>query len=405
MGVALAPVALQVGRLAIGGTLPNWYYSQRLINWTHRECQLERRELELSTRSVHLSRRAVPMGVINAWREDLRDLFSVKMQMLDNYLLVTTLLFSVGFSVVLEGTFPPPEAVRKDEGWLCVYAALCGLALVCPFLGLLCIIRCKALLERSFQEKVFKINKLVTHMLRDISREVANTQASWKAEEDQSCGSSSHEGRPQPTMTSRVHSETFSKIDKKMQESLKMLFNEDCKRDSWDDRCEFLYKIAVMFAWTSMLACMAVCILLMVLIVKLRYRPANAPWRSYLTTLVVAITCGFCIGGWVCQPPRKRAAPDQSMNSSCYSAPSVAQVSERLRNEDSGAATDMPVQSLSAPALLRQVSMASCNSDIDDGTPYPVKAQSDLQASASCNYKQPFPISDSVATKACCHRP
>ena len=54
------------------------------------------------------------MDILNTIREEMRDQVAVIMSSLDNLLVVATLMLSIGFGFVVEGTFPP-EVSEEDE--------------------------------------------------------------------------------------------------------------------------------------------------------------------------------------------------------------------------------------------------------------------------------------------------
>jgi len=123
------------------------HLNEQEISFTRQSVRCDQNVLRVETRNFQIDQLITSIGALHAIREDARDLFKARLQRLDNLLFVTTLLLTVGFGCVLEGTFPPPEAAQENEFGLCVYATLCGLALVFPFFGLLCISSAKVFLN------------------------------------------------------------------------------------------------------------------------------------------------------------------------------------------------------------------------------------------------------------------
>eukprot|EP00928_Gymnodinium_smaydae_P027613 TRINITY_DN2129_c1_g1_i3.p1 TRINITY_DN2129_c1_g1~~TRINITY_DN2129_c1_g1_i3.p1 ORF type:complete len:356 (-),score=74.47 TRINITY_DN2129_c1_g1_i3:158-1162(-) len=101
----------------------------------------------------YLQIRQVHIDTLNNMREDLRDLYEMDARKIDNSMIVTTLMLTIGFGFVVEGTFPPTtedagHAISTVESCLrVVYAIVAGLALVCPFWSMLCLVECKRRLD------------------------------------------------------------------------------------------------------------------------------------------------------------------------------------------------------------------------------------------------------------------
>ncbi|CAJ1327071.1 unnamed protein product [Effrenium voratum] len=49
------------------------------------------------------------IDILNTVREEMRDQVTVIISSLDNLMVVATLMLSIGFGFVVEGTFPPAE--------------------------------------------------------------------------------------------------------------------------------------------------------------------------------------------------------------------------------------------------------------------------------------------------------
>eukprot|EP00929_Paragymnodinium_shiwhaense_P002117 TRINITY_DN102309_c0_g1_i1.p1 TRINITY_DN102309_c0_g1~~TRINITY_DN102309_c0_g1_i1.p1 ORF type:complete len:390 (-),score=59.22 TRINITY_DN102309_c0_g1_i1:114-1283(-) len=108
-----------------------------------------RNELRWAEIDYYLQVRQVHIDTLNNLREDLRDLYQMHKGKLDNSMIVATLMLSIGFGFVVEGTFPPEGPVKGPwEATLrVVYACVAGLALVCPFWSMLCLMECRRRLD------------------------------------------------------------------------------------------------------------------------------------------------------------------------------------------------------------------------------------------------------------------
>lgn len=107
---------------------------------------------EKLTRLAHeLDYQGLRLDVLGTIREEVRDQVFVIMSNLDNSMVVSTLMLSIGFGFVVEGTFPPNQAESLKD-WkidtigfsidpLVAYAILCALSLIFPFWSLVFTIR------------------------------------------------------------------------------------------------------------------------------------------------------------------------------------------------------------------------------------------------------------------------
>eukprot|EP00931_Biecheleriopsis_adriatica_P050017 TRINITY_DN28946_c0_g1_i2.p1 TRINITY_DN28946_c0_g1~~TRINITY_DN28946_c0_g1_i2.p1 ORF type:complete len:433 (-),score=87.96 TRINITY_DN28946_c0_g1_i2:42-1319(-) len=116
----------------------------------------------LQVRQVHIE-------TLNNMREDIRDMYDMDSRKLDTKMIISTLLLSIGFGFVVEGTFPPadPQASGQQETiyqgqhmMRVAYAAVAALALLCPFFALLSLLECKRRLDffmDSFNDKYYRM--------------------------------------------------------------------------------------------------------------------------------------------------------------------------------------------------------------------------------------------------------
>lgn len=90
-----------------------------------------------SKRGYNMELQGMRIDILNTIREEMRDQVSLTIASLDNMMLVSTLMLSVSFGFVVEGTFPPTENdvvpyTDLQVFWLHVYIVLCAVAMVFP---------------------------------------------------------------------------------------------------------------------------------------------------------------------------------------------------------------------------------------------------------------------------------
>lgn len=122
-----------------------------------------RNDLRWAEMDYYLQLRQVRIDMFNNAREELQDLFEKGQRDLDTNLVVVTLMIGFGFGFTCEGTFP------KDTGGFWVqwvrdlYAGVCAMSLVCPFIALLIYIECRR--RMIFFMKQF--NKMNVKIMRE----------------------------------------------------------------------------------------------------------------------------------------------------------------------------------------------------------------------------------------------
>eukprot|EP00434_Breviolum_minutum_P036963 symbB.v1.2.032761.t1/scaffold3958.1/size47484/2 len=89
-----------------------------------------------SKRGYDIGLQSMRIDILNTVREEMRDQVTVIISSLDNLMVVATLMLSIGFGFVVEGTFPPAEKEYEyddlERQLLIVYAVLAALSLVFP---------------------------------------------------------------------------------------------------------------------------------------------------------------------------------------------------------------------------------------------------------------------------------
>lgn len=139
-----AKVALDAFMTAFGTVAACVGLGQAAVFHGHELCWNEI-DYYLQVRQVHIE-------TLNNLREEIRDMHEIDSRKMDNSMLVATLMLTIGFGFVVEGTFPV-EAPDKDSPKMAAYqqlapvrvayAVAAGLSLVCPFWSVLCLTECR----------------------------------------------------------------------------------------------------------------------------------------------------------------------------------------------------------------------------------------------------------------------
>mmetsp|Transcript_57458 Transcript_57458/g.159030 ORF Transcript_57458/g.159030 Transcript_57458/m.159030 type:complete len:477 (+) Transcript_57458:55-1485(+) len=139
------------------GLLQGWHYGSRSDKFSRLSCELDFQSLRLD--------------VLGTIREEIRDQVFVIMSSLDNLMVVATLMLSLGFGFVVEGTFPPKtaEALQNWELWffsvdpLVVYAFLASMSLICPLWCVIFTIRMR-----------YQVDSIVREHMKELKRQLCN---------------------------------------------------------------------------------------------------------------------------------------------------------------------------------------------------------------------------------------
>ncbi|CAE7232651.1 unnamed protein product [Symbiodinium natans] len=103
------------------------------------------------------------IDILNTVREEMRDQVTVIISSLDNLMVVATLMLSIGFGFVVEGTFPPAESDydydETQKVFLVAYAILAALALVFPLFCLMLTIAARFEVELCQQDVMGDLQK------------------------------------------------------------------------------------------------------------------------------------------------------------------------------------------------------------------------------------------------------
>lgn len=152
------------GLLSLGGPAD-------LLNFAQQIHAYRRADL-WSKRGYDISLQSMRIDILNTVREEMRDQVTVIVSSLDNLMVVATLMLSIGFGFVVEGTFPPPEDVHEYEGieqfLLVLYAVLCALSLVFPLACLMLTIAARFEVELCQQDVMGDLQR---HLLKALTRD------------------------------------------------------------------------------------------------------------------------------------------------------------------------------------------------------------------------------------------
>merc|ERR1719253_961236 len=130
MGVVTSALSAE-NALAVCAVGQAAFYHQRDLHWAEIDYYLQVRQVHIDTLN------------------NLRDLYEMDQRKIDNGMIVTTLMLSIRFGFVVEGTFPPtPEDGETGQhAARYIYAGVAALSLICPFWSMCCLIESKRRLD------------------------------------------------------------------------------------------------------------------------------------------------------------------------------------------------------------------------------------------------------------------
>jgi len=248
MGAAVATHAIEGF-----DTYNTWYYGRQSLLLAKEGHQVDLQALSVAQEAYHLDQRAMTIETVNAIREDARDLFQARAARLDNLMVVVTLMLTVGFGFVVEGTFPPENAMPEAKNIVIAYACFCALALLCPFFSLICVMQCKSHLDSSFDSLIREINKILDTLLKELFAGETHLQ----------------QNNPK-------HLEEILSVN----------------RDGWDHRCDTFFKLGQGLFMLSLLVAMVLCCLLLGLYYRYTYH-SDLVWRFYVYIVAGGTTLGL----------------------------------------------------------------------------------------------------------------
>lgn len=154
--------------------------SDFILNW-RQGLHYHRQSLIWAEIDYYLQIRQVHIDTLNNMREDIRDLHEMEMRNIDTSLIVSTLMLSIGFGFVVEGTYPPPPPPGAWAPLRYLYAVVAALSLITPFLGMLCYLEIRRRLEmfmRQFNDTIHKALHQRTDIFLKESRDALELRGS-----------------------------------------------------------------------------------------------------------------------------------------------------------------------------------------------------------------------------------
>jgi len=143
------------------------------------------RSEKLSKLAYELDFQGLRLDVLSTIREEVRDQVHIIMSSLDNLMVVATLMLSIGFGFVVEGTFPPQKAEELGNweipwtpisiGPLAVYSFLCAMSLCMPFWCLIFTIRMR-----------YEVEIIIRGHMSELRRQLCNVLQKKRIQEPQS---------------------------------------------------------------------------------------------------------------------------------------------------------------------------------------------------------------------------
>lgn len=279
-----------------------------------------------SKRGYDIGLQSMRIDILNTVREEMRDQVTVIISSLDNLMVVATLMLSIGFGFVVEGTFPPAEKEYDyddlERQMLILYAVLAALSLVFPLACMMLTIAARFEVELCQQDVMGDLQK---HLLKALQRDqhdadlVQGLPSSSRSDDEEvlhRADSSSRLGLPtarrpklrrnsrsEPLLGARKGSQGFVKgireavkggMKRQLSNFEALFFEENVGHIAEDEvrllaegllqkvnYYHFLYPIAQLFLWCGMLSSVLVCCVLLGLYYKANYPETPWMWRSY----------------------------------------------------------------------------------------------------------------------------
>jgi hypothetical protein len=303
--------------LAGVGFVQNWHHGSRSERYSKLGYELDIQGLKLD--------------VLGTVREEIRDQVFVIISSLDNLMVVATLMLSLGFGFVVEGTFPPhqSEALRnwkiESIGFsmdpLVIYAILCALSLVCPFWCLVLCIRMRYEVDLIIREHMHELKRQLWNVLRKEDQLPQSTVKGYQPPETQISTR-----RILGTVCPRRLKQTFSGCPQRQQHKLEKV--EDIMDDvtnmvaqqvgpsnigndnkwiqqevivKWAGKdllhrakkYHFYLKWSHVLLWIGMLSCIFTCALLLGMYMQVNFPHTPLVWKTY--SGLVGINGGLAI--------------------------------------------------------------------------------------------------------------
>lgn len=137
-----------------------------------------RRDQQWARMSFDMSQQDMRIGLLSTVREEIRDQVTLCTASLDNMMLVSTLMLSIGFGFVVENVMPPHAEKHDHALEYCLrvaYAFLTAFSLVFPFWCLVLALRMRYEVDTIVKDSVGEIHHQLIHILNQGSISVGGT--------------------------------------------------------------------------------------------------------------------------------------------------------------------------------------------------------------------------------------
>lgn len=128
-----------------------------------------RRDQQWQRMGWDLAQQGMRVELLSTVREEIRDQVTICVSSLDNLMLVSTLMLSIGFGFVVENVMPPkPEGHDHlvEKTLRVLYSLLCAFSLVFPFWCLILALRMRYEVDAVVKDHVGEIHHQLIHVLR-----------------------------------------------------------------------------------------------------------------------------------------------------------------------------------------------------------------------------------------------
>mmetsp|Transcript_73981 Transcript_73981/g.205633 ORF Transcript_73981/g.205633 Transcript_73981/m.205633 type:complete len:357 (-) Transcript_73981:34-1104(-) len=282
----------------------------------------------------YLQVRQVHFDMLNNMREDVRDLYEMDARKIDTIMIVTVLMLSVGFGFVVEGTFPSQEPevtsfnttseywehenmYRGQHIWRLIYAIAAGLALVNPFVSIVCLLEVKRRLDLFMGDFSHVFNDLLQRFYRNFQRDTRSMDMMHRSPLVRHTEGLPGEAFPTPVqlfqgLGAEARSipwlRCFRRKDHvrhcppRRQLGPPLLITENSVDPGsfekilglheqyviwWENNCSRYYTAGVVFLWLGVIANVASCAVLLGMYFQFNYPDVPWMWRSYVLVVVL----------------------------------------------------------------------------------------------------------------------
>ena len=304
------------------------FYHQHDLQWAEIDYYLQVRQVHIET--------------LNNLREDVRDMYEMDGRQLDTRMIVMTLLLSIGFGFVVEGTFPPSDPGQTDpkqsiyikqHPMRIFYACIAGCSLMSPFCGLIALMECRRRLDVFMEHFNDKLYRMLRHRYRRFQTETRTYDDMQRSDLIRYTDSLPEEPHPELGMFYDLpccpHRSKRLGIIKPVMNRLGVrsrVLQPDFRlnRDTpiaefprgkepgdfdiilklhsnyvtwWANWCEFYAELAKMLTWAAMIFNVFCCALLLGMYFQYNYADTPEMWKLYSFIIVGGLIITFAFKG------------------------------------------------------------------------------------------------------------